>query len=160
MRLYIILNIIIKNFIYDMKFVDAAHLCIIGEENVMFLDTKGQLTTPDCFDGMQLQDYAFSEEGFCAFSLKSTVSVRENTLLVLDENGTELGRLTSETAFRDISARDEYVALLSEKELQIFDRKLKLYYHTADIKAANEVCARDDGTALLIGYNSASLYIP
>ena len=81
-------------------------------------------------------------------------------LLVLDEEGKEQGKLETKENIRDISVRDEYVALLTDRELQILDQHLKLYYHTSDVKEATNVRVRDDGTALLISYSNAYLYIP
>ena len=149
-----------NQILYDLRFVDKDHLCAIGQDSVTFLDVDGTILTTLSLSGQDLLDYDFSEDGFCAFLLEQKVAGQNHMLLVLDEEGKEQGKLETKENIRDISVRDEYVALLTDRELQILDQHLKLYYHTSDVKDATNVRVRDDGTALLINYSNAYLYIP
>lgn len=149
-----------NQILYDLRFVDKDHLCAIGQDSVTFLDMDGTILTTISLSGADLLDYDFSEDGFCALLLEQKIAGQKQTLLVLDEEGKELGKIESKEIIRDISARDEYVALLTDRELQIYDQHLKLYYHTSDVKDATYVRVREDATALLISYSNAYLYIP
>lgn len=149
-----------NQIIYDLKFVDSDHLCAIGQDSVTFLGVDGTVLHTVSLSDQILLDYDFSEDGFCAFVLEPKVAGLQQAMLVLDEKGKELGKLETGETVRDISLKDEYVALLTDRELQIYDQNLKLYYRTSDVMEATAVRVRDDGTALLINYSNAYLYIP
>ena len=82
------------------------------------------------------------------------------SLVTFDEEGQILGELRPAETILDISANEKYVTMLTGRELQIYNQNLNLYYQTSDVNEAISVCARDDGTALLISYSSAKLFIP
>lgn len=145
--------------IYDLKFIDKKHLCVIGQNEISFLDQGGTVRSTVSLEGMTLLDYDVSGKGFVVLALEQNGS-DSRKILVLDETGKTLASLEPSERVRSVSAEGKYIALLTDAELQIFDKKLDLYFSTTELKGAQRALARDDGTALLIGGSTASLFIP
>lgn len=149
-----------NQIIYDLEFLDSTHLCAIGQNELMFLDTDGTLLERVSLSEKTIVDYAFSSDGYCAFVFENQISGMNQSLVTFDEEGQILGELRPAETILDISANEKYVTMLTGRELQIYNQNLNLYYQTSDVNEAISVCARDDGTALLISYSSAKLFIP
>ena len=60
----------------------------------------------------------------------------------------------------DVSAAGDYVAVLTVNELTIFKQDMTVYADTANSWGARRVLVREDGSALLVTNESASLYLP
>ena len=60
----------------------------------------------------------------------------------------------------DLSASGKYIAVLTPKGLTVYDRNLSVCSQTEDTKGATAVLMRQDGTALLLGGGTGTLYIP
>lgn len=58
------------------------------------------------------------------------------------------------------SAAGDYVAVLYTNKLEIYHSNLELYAQLEDTAGARQVLMREDGSALLVGAESASLYVP
>lgn len=145
--------------IYDLKFIDKKHLLAIGQNEISFLDQNGTVRSTVSLDGMTLLDYDVSGKGFVVLALEQNGS-GSRKVLVLDETGKTLGSLEPTERVRSVSAEGKYIALLTDTELRIFDKKLDLYFSTTELKGAQRALAREDGTALLIGSSTAALFIP
>ena len=149
-----------NQIIFDLDFLDRTHLCAIGQDNVTFFDVEGNITTRVALSGQTVLDYEFSADGFMALALEQNVAGSGKRIQILDRTGELLGETTPEGALRDVSVKDEYVAVLTDRDLQICNRRLKLFYRTEELHDATGVLVRDDGTALLLSNSSAHLYIP
>jgi hypothetical protein len=149
-----------NQIIFDLDFLDRTHLCAIGQDNVTFFDVEGNITTRVALSGQTVLDYEFSADGFMALALERNVAGSGKRIQILDRTGELLGATTPEGALRDVSVKDEYVAVLTDRYLQICNRRLKLFYRTEELHDATGVLVRDDGTALLLSNSSAHLYIP
>ena len=60
----------------------------------------------------------------------------------------------------DLSAAGRYVAVLYSDHMTIYDRQLRECAVLQEVSAAKQVMVRGDGSALLAGMGSASLYLP
>ncbi|MBQ6030805.1 MAG: hypothetical protein IJL31_04795 [Oscillospiraceae bacterium] len=149
-----------NQIIFDLDFLDRTHLCAIGQDNVTFFDVEGNITTRVALSGQTVLDYEFSADGFMALALEQNVAGSGKRIQILDRTGELLGETTPEGALHDVSVKDEYVAVLTDRDLQICNRRLKLFYRTEELHDATGVLVRDDGTALLLSNSSAHLYIP
>ena len=145
--------------VYDLQFLDKEHLCAVCQDEICILDAEGSILETLSLDGQTLLDYAVSDKGFLVLALeKNGRGTRKVT--VLDETGKTLAELEPEDRLLSVSAAGKYVAVLTGSDLQIYDKELDRYFRTTELHGAQRVLARDDGTALLIGVNSAKLYIP
>ena len=146
--------------IYDLKFIDETHLLAVTESDLCFLDTKGAVLQTVPLEGETLLSYDVSGKGFVSLVLQRTGAGGQTRLLSLSETGETLGSLTVTERFCGLSAEDSYIALLTEKSLYIYDKKLKQFFRADNLYDATGVLAREDGTALLLGRGTAYLYIP
>ena len=77
-----------------------------------------------------------------------------------DPAGEEIAALTVDSQVLDLSAAGRYVAVLYTSSLVIYDRSLRQCAVLEDVNFARRVLMRSDGSAVLAGTNSASLYLP
>ena len=59
-----------------------------------------------------------------------------------------------------LSAAGRYVALLTADRLDIYDQDLELYHTLEGTQSARKALQRSDGSVLLIGSDTARVYLP
>ena len=82
------------------------------------------------------------------------------SLIAVDANGDELGGCELDGEVLDVSAAGRYVAVLFGDRLAIYDKYLTEVAVLPDVSDARAVLMREDGSAVLAGASSASLYLP
>ena len=106
-----------------------------------------------------LKNYAFSGE-FAALLLGKYRAGTQAELYTVDASGTPSAGLTINEQVLSLSASGKYVAVLTADRLDIYTRGLELYASLDGTNGAQKVLMRSDGTALLIGSETAHLYVP
>ena len=143
--------------IYELRFLDESHLLAVTQDELVFLDLKGELLSTLPLEGERLVDYAVSREGWLLLALEGGGAAR---VLSLDASGNTLARLDLQDRVRSVSAEGRYGAVLTEMELRILDSRLEEYDRSWDVLGATRVVVRADGTALLIAAGGTKLFIP
>ena len=143
--------------IYELRFLDESHLLAVTQDELVFLDLKGELLSTLPLEGERLVDYAVSREGWLLLALEGGGAAR---VLSLDASGNTLARLELADRVRSVSAEGRYGAVLTEMELRILDSRLEEYDRSWDVLGATRVVVRADGTALLIAAGGTKLFIP
>lgn len=143
--------------IYELRFLDESHLLAVTQDELVFLDLKGELLSTLPLEGERLVDYAVSREGWLLLALEGGGAAR---VLSLDASGNTLARLDLADRVRSVSAEGRYGAVLTEMELRILDSRLEEYDRSWDVLGATRVVVRADGTALLIAAGGTKLFIP
>ena len=143
--------------IYELRFLDESHLLAVTQDELVFLDLKGELLSTLPLEGERLVDYAVSREGWLLLALEGGGAAR---VLSLDASGNILARLELADRVRSVSAEGRYGAVLTEMELRILDSRLEEYDRSWDVLGATRVVVRADGTALLIAAGGTKLFIP
>ena len=143
--------------IYELRFLDESHLLAVTQDELVFLDLKGELLSTLPLEGERLVDYAVSREGWLLLALEGGGAAR---VLSLDASGNILARLDLADRVRSVSAEGRYGAVLTEMELRILDSRLEEYDRSWDVLGATRVVVRADGTALLIAAGGTKLFIP
>ena len=106
-----------------------------------------------------LKNYAFSGE-FAAVLLGKYRASSQAELYTIDAQGVpSVGRIISDQVL-SLSASGKYVAVLTADRLDIYTQNLDSYATLEGTDGAQKVLMRSDGTALLIGSESAHLYVP
>ena len=144
-----------NNVILDLDVGDA--IWCLGDTGVSAWngEKSGSLSYQDQY----LKDYAFSGS-FAAVLVGKYRAGSQAELYTLDNEGVpSVGRAISEQVL-DLSAAGRYVAVLSADRLDIYTRNLDLYNTLEGTNGARRVLMRSDGTALLIGGDTAYLYVP
>ena len=111
------------------------------------------------YQDQYLKNYAFSEE-FAAVLVGKYRAGSQAELYTIDAQGVpSVGRMISDQVL-SLSASGKYVAVLTADRLDIYTRGLDFYASLEGTGGAQKVLMRSDGTALLIGSDTAHLYVP
>ena len=145
--------------IYDLQFLDESTLCAVGENALVFFTADGAILGEYAADGGELMAYSFGGDGFVTALYDSFEADGRYQLLTLDESGTVIAAVSLDNAPLSLSACKEYVAVLSDMKLQVFNRELK-EQSTAPNSNWQTALIRSDGTAYCIASDEATLLIP
>ena len=149
-----------NDYFVDLDFVSGSTLCAVGEAGIHFFNLSGdQLGVYDYSDTF-LTHYDIQGDGFIALATNKNRAGGQFTLTTLDTSGKQLSTLQIASPIQDISASGNYLAVLTEDELIIYNARLKLCAQTANEASATQVVARANGTALMISDGEAILFAP
>ena len=84
----------------------------------------------------------------------------QGQIVLVNRSGEPLARRDIYERILSISAEGNYIAVLYTNRLEIYDSDLQIYAQLEDTAGARQVLMREDGSALLIGSESAALYVP
>lgn len=144
--------------VYELRFLDETRFLAVTQDELIFLNVKGEILRElSLWDG-QLTDYSLSEDGWLLLALSE--SGGSSRILTLDASGKTLAEQTLTDRVRSVSAAEGYAAVLTDQYLQTYDRKLNAMERSWDTGSAIRVVARPDGTALLVESGSTKLFIP
>lgn len=114
--------------------------------------------TYDC-GGAYLRSYSLGEN-FTALLLNRYRAGNLGRLVTLDAEGAELGSLEIHEEVRGLSAAGRYLAVLYTDRLVVYNESLQVYASLRGITGVSQALMRADGSALLIGTDSASQFLP
>ena len=142
--------------IYDMAFTDSDSLCAVGESSLQFFTPEGTLLREYQMQSGRLSAYRFTPDTVAAAYEHYQGG---STLVLLNAQGKELANLEIKEAVLHLSTCGNYITVLTERELRIYDCTLQLCGSTEN-KSWQAALARSDGTAICLTDHSAVLYIP
>ncbi len=145
--------------VYDIGVVDGSY-CAVSEDALFFVDGGGTLNVSYDFDGGYLRRCCLDGKDFAALLLGRYKSGTQARLVTVDENGEVLGEADVNREVLSMSAAGKYVAVLYSDELVIYDRTLQICARLEAVNSTKQVLMRDDGSAVLVGTDSAGLYLP
>lgn len=120
--------------------------------------TQDSVGTWSCQD-KYLKGYSVSDS-FAAALVGKYRAGSQAELVTIDTLGTPSAALSIREQVLSLSAAGRYVAVLTADRLDIYTQDLELYSTLEGTDNAREVLMRDDGTALLIGGETAHLFVP
>ena len=147
--------------VYDLGMVDQ-RWCAVGEDGLLLFNTDGKKTTTTAnydFAGTYLRRCALSDD-FAVVLLGRHKSGMQAQLVSVDEDGLVLGEVDVDREVLSVSAAGRYVAVLYSDELVIYDSALQVCARLSHVSSAKRVLMREDGSAVLVGADSAKLYLP
>lgn len=145
--------------VYDLGF-SGKRWCAVGEDGLHFLTMGGEKTAFYDFEGTYLRRCSLDGDGFAAVLLGRYKSGIQTQLATVDEEGVQLAIVDVEKEVLSLSAAGKYVAVLYSDELVIYDKNLEICARLEDMRSAKQVLMRADGSAVLVGSDAASLYLP
>lgn len=129
----------------------------VGDYGVSVWDGK-DVGSWSC-QGNYLKNYAISDD-FTAMLIGKYQTGSQAELYTIDAQGTpSVGRVINKQVL-SLSAAGRYVAVLTADHLDIYTQDLEIYATLEGTNGARKVLMRNDGTALLIGNETARLYVP
>lgn len=145
--------------VYDL-FASGGGFCAVTEERLCFIDTNGEVTAAYDYGGDYLRRVSVSEDGYVALLLGRYRSGTQLRLVTVSSTGEALASRELDAEVMSLSAAGRYVAVLEGERMVIYDRSLAPVATLEEVSQAREVLMRSDGSAVLAGSTTASLYLP
>ena len=150
---------ICTGMVYDLQPFGSG-FCAVAEEGLHWLDKNGNAAADYPYNGLFLRRCQVSDGNFAALLLSRYRTGSDTELITVDGEGNELGGVSLSREVLDISASGRYVAVLCTDRLIIYDKFLTELASLPFVSQTRAVFMRADGSAVLAGSNSASLYLP
>lgn len=148
-----------RNVILDVS--ESADLYwALGDTALTLVGKEGTLVSAYDYAGRYLKEFSLGGEGFSALLLGKYRAGTMADLVVVDSTGAELASQSIGEQILSLSAAGRYLAVLTAGRLDIYTSDLTLYRTLEGVQGARKVLMRQDGTAMLVGGNTAQLYIP
>ena len=138
----------------------AGHYWALGETSLSIVAEDGTLSGQLDYSDQYLKSASLKGDGFAALLLGKYQTGSTAELVTVDEAGQVLGQLSVQEQVLSLSAAGRYVAVLTADQLDIYTKDFTLYDSLVGTQGARQVVLRDDGSAFLIGSESARLYVP
>lgn len=149
-----------NQLMYDLDYLTDRYLCAVGETSVQILHTSGEPSGTYEYQGDHLKKYSLRGDGFVTLALSPYQAGGQCVLKTVDYHGAELGSLALGQEVLQLSAAGDYVAVLTATGVQIYTSDLQLYAQTDDVLGVSQVLMREDGSAVLVAADHASLFLP
>ena len=133
---------------------------ILGDQSLLILDSSGVITARYDYEGQYLKMGSLQGDDFAALLLSRSSSGSAGTLVTVDDNGKEYGRLTLEGQTSALAAQGHDVAVLTTGEIITSDRKLNKYRSEPNQRGIRNIALYEDGSAALVSSATVSLYFP
>ncbi len=140
--------------------VTGGVLASVSQGDVSFVDSEGKLTGVFSYNNLYLRDYSFGGEGYLSLLLNRYRSGSIGSLMTVNTDGTVIAAKDITEEVLDISASGNYVAVLYGDALIIYTKELEEYARLSNTGYASHVLMQSDGSALIIGGNTAWRYLP
>ncbi|SHI22785.1 hypothetical protein SAMN02745823_03645 [Sporobacter termitidis DSM 10068] len=142
----------------DLRFTDDSHVLAVGPEALVQIGTDGKNQVLADYTDKYLADYSMNGSDFTALVLSDYMVGGQGRLVTVDKNGKTLGTLETARKITSVSAQGNYLAVLYDDGLVIYDRNLKESARDDDTAGTVKTMMRSDGSALLITSHSASVF--
>lgn len=132
----------------------------VGENNLSIVKDDGTLAGQYDYSGRYLKAFSIEGDGFATLLLGKYRAGSGAALVTVDETGKALASLELTGQVLDLAAAGRYAAVLTANGLTVYTKDLKPYGDLEAAPGARDVAIQDDGTAFLVGTETARLYIP
>ena len=139
---------------------DSDGIWALGESALTLVSPNGTVTGSCPYNGYHLKSFSLNGEDSAALLLGKYRAGSSSELATVSPDGSVRARLELEEQVLSLAAAGHYVAVLTADRLDVYNLDLKLYASLEGTRGARQVILRDDGTALLVGADSARLFIP
>ena len=144
-----------NNVILDLN--SSGSVWCVGDSGISVLQNSALESWS--YHDWHLKNFAFSE-AFTAVLLGKYRAGTQAELYTIDAQGIpSVGRVINEQVL-SLSASGKYIAVLTADRLDIYTQNLDTYATLEGTNGAQKVLMHSDGTALLIGSETAHLYVP
>ncbi len=133
---------------------------ILGDQSLLILDSSGVITASYDYEGQYLRMGSLQGDDFAALLLSRSSSGSAGTLVTVDDNGKEYGRLPLEGQTSALAAQGHDVAVLTTGEIVTSDRKLNKYRTEPNQRGIRNIALYNNGSVALVSSATVSLYFP
>lgn len=132
----------------------------VSDTCLTFADLDGQVTASVPYGNDFMRGYALNGDGFAALLLNRYQSGSVGRLQTIGTDGAVIAELDVNQEVLDISAAGRYLAVLYADSLVLYNQELQVYASLQGTDFATGVLMREDGSALLLSAENASIFLP
>ncbi|MEG2096785.1 MAG: DUF5711 family protein [Pseudoflavonifractor sp.] len=147
------------NVVLDLAETSGGY-CALGDISLTQVGHDGSSAGSYDYGGRFLKEFSLGGEDFAALLLGKYRAGSRSDLVTVGADGKELAVLPMNEQVLSVSAEGRYLSVLTADRLDIYTKDLELYSSLTGTQGARKVLQRPDGSALLIGSETARLYIP
>lgn len=136
------------------------NLITVSDTCLTIASTGGEIGATYDYRDAYLREYALGGDDFTALLLNRYSSGSVGRLVTVDQKGQETGSLEINEEVLNISAAGRYLAVLYASRLVIYNPDLQVYATLNGTDYARSVLMRSDGSAILLGSETAKLFLP
>ena len=148
-----------NDVVLDLKW-DGNGIWLQDEHGITLISESGEKLAAWENNNLYLKDFSLGGTGFAALLMGRYRSGNLGELILVDSTGARTAGINIQDEVLSISAAGRYVAVLYPGVLTIYDQELNVYDTTRLEEDIRRVILREDGTVMLIGSESARLYVP
>lgn len=142
----------------DLHYTSSGTICLISEERLLFLDTKGGEKGECGFGGLHLNDYSLRGDGFAAVLLGKYRSGNVSTLMCVSESGEIKAELEIQRDVVSLAAGGNRLLAFYSDELALYSPELKQLGSNPDTTGLSAAVLRSRGDCILVSPYSAEIY--
>lgn len=135
-------------------------LRVLGESALYLVNTDGSLAGEYSYAGRYLKGYSLDGDNCSALLLGKHRAGSSAQLILVDSTGQEHAALSLDRQLLSLSAAGHYFSVLTADTLTIYTQDLEVYHTLSEPQGARKVLQTPDGSAVLIGSETAQLYLP
>ena len=132
----------------------------VSDTCLTLADLKGEVEATYAYPGEFLREFDLSGDGFTVLLLNRYKSGSVGRLVTVGADGQEIASLDVNEEVQSVSVAGRYIAVLYIGGLVIYNQDLQVYASQEATASAREALVRPDGSALLLGAESARLFLP
>lgn len=144
--------------ILDLKYLTNSKLLVISESSTQIISSTGSVISQYVFSDKYLHNYAMESNHFSALVLNDYQYGNQGELVIIEKNGEILSSIPIDNEVISISAAGEYLAVLYDDGVTIYDSDLNIDATYEYTESADQVLMRSDKSVLLISSYSANVY--
>ena len=133
---------------------------VAGDSSLAICSAAGTSTAVYDYSDRYLKSFSLGGEDFTVLLLGKYRAGSAAELTVVSDDGQTAASLSMNEQLLSLSAAGRYIGVLTADRLDIYTRDLALYSSLEGTAGARRVLMRADGSAMLIGSETAYLYLP
>ena len=133
---------------------------VAGDSSLAVCAADGSATVLYDYSDRYLKSFSLGGEDFTVLLLGKYRAGSAAELTVVSDDGKPAASLSLNEQLLSLSAAGRYIGVLTADRLDIYTRDLTLYGSLEGTSGARRVLMRADGSAMLIGSETAYLYLP
>lgn len=141
-----------------LQWADQGLWCL-GESEVALVSGAGEALASSSYAGRFLKEFSLEGADFAAV-LTGKYRAGSSAELTVVEHGGARRTLPVEEQVLSLSSAGRYIAVLTADRLDIYTKNLELYDILEGTQSARTAIMRPDGSVMLIGSETARLYVP
>ena len=135
-------------------------IAAVADTCLTFADLTGEITATVSYGNDFLRGYTLDGDGFAALLLNRYQAGSVGRLQTIGPDGAVIAELDVNQEVMDISAAGRYLAVLYADSLVIYNQDLQVYASLQGTDFATGVLVRENGSALLLSAENASVFLP